>query len=167
MKKLIIGIMLLVICGISSSAVQLKKLSEDSPKEYRTSLIEDAELINKTEVYQKPAEIKQENEIQWINIIATAYTAAKDETGRGDGITASGLKVSLSRGTIAAPPDVPFGTKINIPELNKIFIVEDRGSKKHIRRINQDTIRIDVYMKTKDEAREFGVKHLKGYIIKQ
>lgn len=166
MKKLIIGIMLLMVCGISSSTVQVQKAIENNIKEYNSSFNGDAELINKPEVSRKPHKIKRENEMQWINVIATAYTASADECGNSNGITASGTKVSFSRGTIAAPFDIPFETKIVIPELNKTFIVEDRGNKKYIRWINKSTLRIDVYLKTKAEAKEFGVKKLKGYLIK-
>lgn len=114
---------------------------------------------------EKPIEKIIKEEKQWINIIASAYSASTDECGNNLGITASGTKVSVSRGTIATPRDIPFGTKINIPQLKRTFVVEDRGSSKYIRRVNADTIRIDIYMETKKEAMEFGVQKFKGYII--
>lgn len=164
MKKLIIGIIVLATCTMNSSAVTVQRLSKinEDIGEHRTEF----ELIDKKTMYQRLQEFHKEPEIQWLNIIATAYTASADECGNDRGITASGTKVSLSRGTIAAPYDIPFYTKIMIPELDKEFIVEDRGNRQYIKRINDNTIRIDVYMKTKNEARAFGVKRLRGYIVK-
>ena len=53
-----------------------------------------------------------EKEIDFIVMLATAYTKSKEE-GTQDGITASGTQVS--RGTIATDPRViPLGTKLYI-----------------------------------------------------
>lgn len=107
-----------------------------------------------------------------VNIIATAYTASKEETGKTDGITASGLRASRGR-TIATPYSIPFGTKIYIPDLildkdnNGVYTAEDRGNTRYIKWINSDTMRIDVFMNTKSEAVEFGVKHYTGYILER
>lgn len=95
-----------------------------------------------------------------INIIATAYCSCPKCTGKkSKGIAASGKPVS--RGMIAAPHTIPFGTKIYIPNLG-IYIVEDRGGK--IRQINKDTIRIDIYIPSHKEAQKFGVKKFVGWI---
>jgi 3D (Asp-Asp-Asp) domain-containing protein len=45
-------------------------------------------------------------------------------------------------------------------------VVEDRGHPKYIKWINDDTIRIDIYMENKSDAIKFGVKKMTGYIIK-
>jgi 3D (Asp-Asp-Asp) domain-containing protein len=133
----------------------------------REKLLKAREKEIKEAEQKRIEEQKQVREdVEWINIVATAYTASADECGNSKGITASGSKVSYNRGTIAAPHNVPFNTKIVIPELNKTFVVEDRGNKKHIKWINSNTMRIDVYMEKKSDAIKFGVKKLKGYIIK-
>lgn len=80
----------------------------------------------------------------------SAYTAHSDETGRGDGITASGRKAQAGR-TIAMD-DVPFGTRVEID--GHIYIVEDRFGGGY-------TNRIDIYMNTKAEAFQWGRRHLK------
>lgn len=97
----------------------------------------------------------------------TAYTLREEECGKSPddpyyGITASGKKVKAWH-TVAAPKDIPFGTKIYIPYFkdkpNKgIFVVEDRGGA-----IKGN--RLDVYMESLSEALEFGRRKLEVYIL--
>lgn len=88
----------------------------------------------------------------------TAYTA-NDRGMRGDGITASGVK-AVEGVTIAAPPEIPFGTQIYIPVLDKLYTVADRGGA-----ITGD--RLDVFMESREDAMEFGVQELEVWIIRQ
>ena len=98
-------------------------------------------------------------------MVATAYTAGSD----GIGITASGT-TARPHHTIAAPPDVPIGTKVYIPELvafcaqrgitiDGIFTVEDRGGG-----IKGD--KIDVFMEDIRMARIWGRRKVKVHFIK-
>lgn len=80
----------------------------------------------------------------------SAYTAHSNETGRGDGLTASGRYAQAGR-TIAMD-DVPFGTRVEID--GHTYIVEDRFGGGY-------TNRIDIYMDTKSEAFQWGRRHLK------
>lgn len=89
-------------------------------------------------------------------INASAYTAATDECGKSDGITASGLRVAKKR-TLACPPNFPFGAKISIEGLGE-FRCEDRGGA-----IKGN--HIDIYMETKAEAFAFGRQHLEAIIV--
>jgi len=89
-------------------------------------------------------------------INASAYTAAADECGKSDGITASGLKVKEER-TIACPPQYPLGTKIKIKGRG-IYTCEDRGGA-----IKGN--HIDIYVKTKKEAFAFGRRNLIAEVI--
>ena len=89
--------------------------------------------------------------IRKLSVILTAYSSSLDETW-GDGlITASGKHVA--DGIVATNYNLPFGTKIRIPSLygNKVFVIEDRmhPRKKGI---------VDIWMPTKKDAKEFGVK---------
>lgn len=88
-------------------------------------------------------------------INASAYTAAADECGKSDGITASGIKVH--EGTLACPPQYPFGTKIKIEGYGK-FTCEDRGGA-----IKGN--KFDIYMPTKKQAFAFGRRNLTAEII--
>lgn len=89
-------------------------------------------------------------------INASAYTAAADECGKNDGITASGLVVTENR-TLACPPNLPFGAKIAIEGMG-VYRCEDRGGA-----IKGN--HIDIYMETKSEAFAFGRQHLEAEIV--
>ncbi len=93
---------------------------------------------------------------QRLTINASAYTAAADECGKNDGITASGLKVTKDR-TLACPPNYPFGAKIAIEGLGE-FRCEDRGGA-----IKGN--HFDIYVETKSEAFAFGRRHLQAEIV--
>lgn len=89
-------------------------------------------------------------------INASAYTAAADECGKSDGITASGLMVTENR-TLACPPNFPFGAKIAIEGMGE-YRCEDRGGA-----IKGN--HIDIYMETKGEAFAFGRQNLVAEVI--
>lgn len=106
---------------------------------------------------------KQKQAHLWTNlpkeafiINASAYTAAADECGKSDGITASGLKVAEKR-TLACPPSFPFGTKISIEGMGE-FRCEDRGGA-----IKGN--HVDIYMETKKEAFAFGRQNLTAQVV--
>ena len=88
-------------------------------------------------------------------INASAYTAAADECGKSNGITASGIKAH--KGTLACPPQYPFGTKIKI-EGYGIYVCEDRGGA-----IKGN--KFDIYMPTKKQAFAFGRRNLTAEVI--
>jgi 3D (Asp-Asp-Asp) domain-containing protein len=89
-------------------------------------------------------------------INASAYTAAADECGKSDGITASGLKVMEKR-TLACPPQYALGTKIKI-EGYGTYTCEDRGGA-----IKGN--HFDIYMQTKKEAFAFGRRNLMAEVV--
>ena len=89
-------------------------------------------------------------------INASAYTAAADECGKSDGITASGLKVQRER-TLACPPNFPFGTRVAIEGMGE-FRCEDRGGA-----IKGN--KFDIYMETKNEAFAFGRQNLEAEVL--
>lgn len=89
-------------------------------------------------------------------INASAYTAAADECGKSDGITASGVKVQENR-TLACPPQYPFGTKIKIKGYGT-YICEDRGGA-----IKGN--KFDIYMETKKQAFAFGRRNLEAEVV--
>ena len=74
------------------------------------------------------------------------------------GITASGVPVQEGV-TIAAPPDVPFGSKIHVPALNRTYTVTDRGGA-----IRGD--RLDLFMEDIGKAMEFGKQRLEVVITR-
>ena len=88
-------------------------------------------------------------------INASAYTAAADETGSGNGITASGIRVKENR-TLACPPAYPFGVAVTIDGYGT-FVCEDRGGA-----IKNN--KFDIYMETKAQAFAFGRRNLIAYV---
>ncbi len=90
------------------------------------------------------------------SVNASAYTAAADECGKSDGITASGVKVKEKR-TIACPPQFPFGTKLKIDGYGT-YTCEDRGGA-----IKGN--HIDIYMTTKAQAFAFGRRNLLAEVV--
>ena len=108
-------------------------------------------------------------------MVATAYTAGYDSTGKnpGDpyyGITSSG-RTARTHHTIAAPPDIPIGTRVYIPELvnywakqgvtiDGIFTVEDRGG-------GIKGNKIDIFMDNVNMTRIWGRRTVTVYFIKR
>jgi len=92
----------------------------------------------------------------------TAYNSEVGQTDDSPCITANGFNVCKHgiEDTIAAN-FLPMGAKIKIPELfgDRIFIVRDRMNKKHPNRV-------DVWMKDRHDAIQFGVKIAKIQVIK-
>lgn len=77
------------------------------------------------------------------------------------GITASGAKVQ-SGVTVAMPSSVPFGTKVYIEELDHVFTVQDRGG--YIKQLDDNTMRVDVYVDSHELALELGRHMSKGIL---
>lgn len=90
-------------------------------------------------------------------INASAYTAAADECGKSDGITASGKRVTEGR-TLACPKTYSFGTQIEIDGMGS-YTCEDRGGA-----IKGN--HFDIYMKTKAQAFAFGRRNLVARVVK-
>lgn len=87
---------------------------------------------------------------------ASAYTAAADECGKSDGITASGNKVQENR-TLACPKQYKFGTRIKIDGMGT-YVCEDRGGA-----IKGN--HFDIYMQTKKQAFAFGRRNLVAMVV--
>jgi 3D (Asp-Asp-Asp) domain-containing protein len=89
-------------------------------------------------------------------INASAYTAAADECGKSDGMTASGLMVTEKR-TLACPREYPFGTIVSIEGMGE-YRCEDRGGA-----IKGN--HFDIYVKTKSQAFAFGRQNLTAKVV--
>lgn len=94
---------------------------------------------------------------QVFEVMATAYSSTPDQTDSTPLITASGTHV---RDGVVATNFLPFGTVIKIPDLygEKTFVVEDRMNKRY-------KFNIDIWFKTRKQAKMFGVKKVKIEII--
>lgn len=95
-------------------------------------------------------------------IVATAYSSTPDQTDDDPCTTANGYNVcSNGREDVIAANFLPFGTRVRFPDTfgSRVFVVQDRM---HPRFSN----RVDIWMKTRSAAKNFGVKHLRMEIIK-
>lgn len=106
---------------------------------------------------------KEKQESMWkslptekFTVNASAYTAAADECGKNDGITASGIKVKENR-TLACPPQYPFGAKVKIEGVGTL-VCEDRGGAIKANHF-------DIYVETKKEAFAFGRRNLLAEVV--
>ncbi|MHC2451268.1 3D (Asp-Asp-Asp) domain-containing protein [Bacillus altitudinis] len=91
----------------------------------------------------------------------TAYTNGAESTGKSSdhpdyGVTASGTRTKTGH-TIACPPSMAFGTRLNIEGIG-VRTCEDRGGA-----IKEG--HIDLYVAGVAEARSFGRQRLKAEII--
>jgi 3D (Asp-Asp-Asp) domain-containing protein len=125
------------------------------------------ERIQKLERMLKPTQpvSRGETRNQIIRAEVTAFTAGPESTGKRPGhseygITASGYKINIGSGErlIAAPPEIPYGTKIYIPGYG-LARVADRGEA-----ITGNSF--DVYFDDPAEAWEWGRKQLNVIVIR-
>ena len=79
-----------------------------------------------------------------MKVRATAYC--------NDPITSTGKKPRPYHTLAVDPKVIPYGTRIYIPEFNKVFIAEDCGGA-----IKGN--RIDIYMNNEYESRQWGVRN--------
>ncbi|MBU0706803.1 3D domain-containing protein [Patescibacteria group bacterium] len=87
-------------------------------------------------------------------LTVTAYSSSPDETSGNPFITASGARTQP--GTVAYNY-LPFGTRVKFPDKfgNRMFRIEDRLP------TGASTYHVDMWMPSKAEAKQWGVKLLK------
>ncbi len=95
---------------------------------------------------------------QILFVVATAYSSSFDETDGDPFTTASGARV---RHGVVAANGLPFGTKLRIPDVygDTVFTVLDRMSSRY------EKNRIDLWMSTKQQAKQWGVKYIKMEVL--
>jgi 3D (Asp-Asp-Asp) domain-containing protein len=103
-----------------------------------------------------------------LKVVATAFSPRDNKSGIcNDGEsehTSTGARPDW--GTIAVDPkEIPYGTKMIIPNYNnnKICIAQDTGG---ALRKDKKNIRIDLYMDTYEQAMEWGKREITIYIVK-
>ncbi|MCP9283014.1 3D domain-containing protein [Bacillus safensis] len=121
----------------------------------------EVKALKKTEVKKHVVKRKQKAPKLAQTYEVTAYTNGAESTGKsaGDpdyGITASGARTKTGH-TIACPPSMAFGTRLNIEGVG-VRTCEDRGGA-----IKEG--HIDLYVAGIAEARSFGRQRLKAEII--
>ena len=85
-----------------------------------------------------------------MKVRATAYC--------NDPITSTGKKPRPYHTIAVDPKVIPYGTRVYIPEFNKVFIAEDCGGA-----IKGN--RIDIYMNNEYECRQWGIRNITIVIL--
>lgn len=119
---------------------------------------EQEEVVEEIPSAPQQEPVKEEHKTHLVSLGVykiTAYCGCAKCCGKTDGITASGTHVTAGR-TIAAPPEIPFGTKISIN--GHIYTVEDRGGAIKGKRI-------DIYFDTHQAALDFGVQYIEIFKV--
>ncbi len=96
-----------------------------------------------------------------IYVTATAYSSTVDQTDSTPCIAAKGFNLcEHNKEDVIATNYLPIGTKVRFPELygDEIFSVQDRMNKRYYERV-------DFWMKTREKAKNFGLKTVKMEIF--
>lgn len=151
--------------GIVSKIGSTEKVTEAYQQQIDTLTAEISTLRQEVGRLDKPDRGEPRGECRTMEVTAydLSYQSCQKHPDHPEyGITASGEYVKEWY-TVAAGPEIPFGTQIYIPYFadkpnGGIFTVKDRGS-------GIDNEQIDVYMKDYDDCMEFGRRELEVYIL--
>lgn len=150
-----------------------EELRKQEEERQRQEQIRKQQEIQRQQELQKAQQNKQVNNAevnrggndniqgQEIKLRISYYTNSDIECGNSLGITASGRPIQ--QGMIAAPSNIPFGTKIIIS--GNIYTVQDRGGAIGY---EGNIMKIDIYVPNASQSQlnRLGVKYTTGYIIK-
>lgn len=133
--------------GVSPTSIQQKEV-EPINIEPKEAVVEEVEAV-------------EDNNVQEVMLEVSYYCDCEKCCDVRTGITASGTTVQEGR-TVAMPKNIPFGTEVYIEELDHTYIVEDRGG--YIKQLDDNTMRIDVYVSSHEKALELGRHMSKGVL---
>lgn len=91
--------------------------------------------------------------------VVTAYCPCRQCCGKDDGITSSGKPARPGHTVAVDPRWIPLGTQIYLEEVGYL-VAEDTGGA-----ITGN--RLDIFMKSHQEAVEFGIKKLRVYLLEE
>lgn len=160
-------LLIILIAEIVMPHKLLAKTQQDIPKFRDLVLSSDVYAFNDRYVpeeikLQKEAEDKKLKKMKAVPvqekiITATAYSSTIDQCDNSPFIAASGMRVH--DGMVAAN-FLKFGTRVRFPDYfgDKIFVVEDRMNKRF-------SDRVDIWMNTKEEALNFGIRKVRVEIL--
>lgn len=140
---------------INEKQAEIKMITDNSAPALLVSAAEQDPEMNYTNK-NKQAKVK------WTAThVATAYNSEAAQCDDSPCITANGFNVCEHghEDTIAAN-FLPFNTKVRIPDEfgDRIFVVRDRMNKRY-------SDRIDIWMKDKQSAKNFGVRQVKIEVL--
>ena len=149
----------------AAPAVAAEENITDEPEDPDSPVIPQYSTVNNNSfiaIKYPPKTTQTVSSGMWIFI--SAYSSTVDQTDDSPCITASGFNVcenGLETPVIAAN-FLPLGTKVKFPTLfgDKVFVVEDRMNKRYY-------YKADIWMETREQALQFGVKNAPVEILKE
>lgn len=123
------------------------------------------ESLDVKEAYLESEPIPEPDIWKPMTVVATAYTAGCESTGKNPGhpaygVTKTGTVVEEGRTIAVDPKVIPLGSKVYIPTFDRVYIAEDTG-----RLIKGN--KIDIYIEDLDRALEWGIRKVKIYVLEQ
>ena len=146
--KAVVATLMAFLMVLTTGYTQPKKPVKPVNQTKVVHTVKESKLKSKTS-YHKKGNIYM-TQGKRMQVGATAYC--------NDPITATGTKPIVGRTIAVDPRIIPYGTKVYIPQFDRIFIAEDCGSA-----IKGN--RIDIYMETEAQCREWGIKTIDIYIL--
>ena len=147
------------------------KLKNKKQEEDETSSDTSTEIVVDTKKEETTSEQSQKNqEVGKIAIKAELTAYSDDPRSSEEWGSQTAMQTHTRVGVIAAPKNIPLGSKMYIPELKNykadgMFDVEDRGGAIKVKA--DGTYVIDVWVPTHEEALEFGRKKTTIYLIEK
>lgn len=132
--------------AVFTSAAQVKNVSSHNNIEQQ-EIVQAIELKS-SDTYRVNKQMI--NNSKHMRVGATAYT--------NDPITSTGTKPTEGRTIAVDPTVIPYGSKVYIPQFDRVFIAEDCGSA-----IKGN--RIDIYMDDYNRCMDWGFKTIDIYIL--
>jgi 3D (Asp-Asp-Asp) domain-containing protein len=140
----VIAVLAYVLAPLTAGAVALV-VPED-----KTVALSIEAMQNQTKTFGQLPESQLRGPYTVMQVEATAYNSVPGQTDDTPFITASGTHV---RPGVLAANFLPIGTHVTIPDIygDQVFIVEDRMNPRYDKRV-------DIWMESLTDARQFGVK---------
>ena len=142
--------------AIAAEGLNFRQLNNLYPTNFNAHILSTQKVLGPVFPDIEPTEILTEPK-KVMNIVMTAYSSTVDQTDASPCITANGFNVcEHNQENVIAANFLPFGTKIRMPEIygNRVFTVQDRMNRRY-------WYRGDVWLKSRESAKQFGVKYAK------
>ena len=155
LKIIVLGLAILLAPIHVSSGQTVDECMETEIHTRTEEEIQFISTIAETTIDMKEEASIAENVEEWIpvNLHISYYTDLQCENTIGKETT-DAIGNKLVFGTIAIPRDLPLGTEFKIEGYDSIFYGNDRGSKKYIKWIDENTMKVDMFIpriKNEDE----------------
>lgn len=113
----------------------------------------EAKSTNQAKSTSKPVEVVNSGSGRPVTLAITFYTDTAEENGGWAGMVSNNKKIAP--GMVATGNSIPYGTKLNIPNLGQYvagldginnFVVEDRMHADEAKKCDDGEIRVDIYV---------------------